>query len=78
MIIDNRGKDSGKFSRSYERDKLRKVVETLGVRLDGMAYFEPFERGFLDDTEIKEDKSPDNNISAPSDQRKSWWKFWKQ
>ena len=75
ILIDNRGKGPGKFSREYEREKLRKVVKTLGVYIGG-GYFEPFERDFFDNKENIIYPGKKSVQPAKIENKKSWWKFW--
>lgn len=49
ILIDNRGEGPDKFSRHFETEKLRAVVEALDVSIAG--YFAPFEREFLENEE---------------------------
>jgi hypothetical protein len=48
ILLDNRGEDSDKFSQNFEREKLRSLMRHLGIELGGLAYFEPFERGYFE------------------------------
>lgn len=72
ILLDNRGKGPKSFSRRFEQEKLRALLKHFDVSLSGMAYFQPFERGYLESNII----SKPEVLPIPSSQKKKrWWQF---
>jgi len=73
ILLDNRSKGPKSFSRIFERDKLRTLLRHFDVSLNGMAYFEPFERGYFESNIISK---PESLSTSSSERKKPWWRFW--